>query len=384
MMERERIAILFGGPSPEHEISIMTALQALRGIDPKKYDAFPVYISQDGRWFIGDALADPLFYRSLHFGSVEEVTLLPKPSERQFTSLQSQRRYPVDFCLLAFHGRYGEDGSIQGLFELTGIPYSGSNVLASSLSMNKYLSKELAKSCGVLVLPSCVVHKKEAKHNLQQVRERILSELSFPLFVKPNHLGSSVGIAAAHNLKQLDAALAKVFLFDTEALIEPYCKEITEINVAVLDGSPPEASVVEIPIATGDALSYEDKYLRGGSKGGGERFDGMAGLSRVIDPSDLDPQIKERVQKEALKIFLAIGCSGVCRFDFILDPSTGQLYFNEVNPIPGSFAYYLWSASTQQLLYPELMERLILLGQKRAEEKLSLKTNFGFHALQGA
>ncbi len=202
----------------------------------------------------------------------------------------------------------------------------------------------------------------------------------FPLFVKPCHLGSSIGISIANDLPSLNAALAKVFRYDDEAIIEPCVTKLLEINVAVMDGEPPLASVVEIPIASEQALTYEDKYLRNNSKvSGGSQ--GMAGLTRLIDPKDLDPAIKQKVTDYALKAFQLLGCSGVGRFDFIFDLSSNQLYFNELNPIPGSLSYYLWEKSQPPLLYTELIHRLIANAQCRKAQRLALQRDLGFKAL---
>lgn len=384
-----RIAVLFGGRSAEHEISVITALQAIDAMDLCRYSAIPIYLAPNGKWYTGDALLDKTFYRDLtqNLSKVQEVTLLPDPSIRGFVPRAKDGTfYPphaitIDACFLAFHGQYGEDGCVQGLLELADIPYTGCGVTASAVAMNKYQCKKFLETHGIPVLPSVRVTKAEALQSLVNVKNKILntSGLSqYPLFVKPNHLGSSIGIAIAHDDQTLEAALAKGFQYDDEVIVEPCITNLMEVNVAVLDGEPPIASVVEIPISTGAALTYEDKYLRGGNKSGEQ---GMASLTRVIDPADLDPNFKKRVIDYALTSFSLLGCSGVARFDFIYDKTFEKLYFNELNPIPGSLSFYLWEKSHPQLLYTEVIDRLLKRAFQVSSQRLSLQKNIGFKAL---
>lgn len=382
-MKKEKIAVMYGGNSAEHEISVITALQSIQAIDSQKYEVIPVYLALNGKWYTGDELLNKDFYRRTphSFALLQEVTLLPDPSREGFIEIPSQKTIPVDVCLLAFHGQYGEDGCVQGLLELADLPYTGCGVLSSSVAMNKFHSKSVVMAHGIPTLPSVLVSKSEVIDDLFKTREKILQTLQYPLFVKPNHLGSSIGIAKASNGEELNTALAKVFQYDDQALVEPCIETLLEINVAIMDGNPPAVSLVEIPIAIEGALSYEDKYLRGGGKVTGGQSAGMAGLSRIIDPSDLDQSIKERVINDALRSFQLLDCSGVCRFDFMLDTKHLKTYFNEVNPIPGSFSYYLWDKGDHRVLYTELIERLLENAKKRKAMQRSLNRNFGFHAL---
>lgn len=379
----ESLAVLFGGRSAEHEISIITGLQAIQALDPEKYVITPIYLALNGKWYTGNKLFERSFYKKLPgaYSELTEVTLLPDPSIGGFIHLGTGQTFPTDLCLLCFHGQYGEDGCVQGLLELADLPYSGSGVLSSSLSMSKSHSKDLLKAYDIPSLPSCIIHKADAIKDLPTVRQKILEIVQFPLFVKPNHLGSSVGISKVIDLPSLDIALAKVFQYDDVAIVEPYLCELMELNVAVVDGDPPIASVIEIPITSDEALSYEDKYMRGASKSKGGSSLGMASLTRTIDPQNLDPTIKWELIDYSLKAFRALGCSGVCRFDFMLDLSSETLYFNEINPIPGSLAYYLWDKAHPPILYTELLERILNKGKERKSMQRSLNKEFGFHAL---
>ena len=381
-MNKEKVAVLYGGRSAEHEISVITGLQAIKAIDPLRYDVIPIYLALNGKWYTGNSLFERSFYKQIPHSltQAEEVTLLPDPTVGGFTRLPERGTIPVDICLLAFHGQYGEDGCVQGLLELADLPYTGCGVLSSAVAMNKYQSKVIAQAGGIPVLPSVLVTKPEAIRDLAAARHKILQTLSFPLFVKPNHLGSSIGISIATDETSLNAALAKVFQVDESALIEPQVKNLMELNVAVLDGDPPVASVLEMPIASEGILSYEDKYMRSGSKTG-ESSSGMAGLTRVLDPPDLDSSIKQQLVTDAVQAFTLLDCSGVCRLDFTYDLDSGSLYFNEINPIPGSLAYYLWDKSEPPILYTELLDRLLQRAKERKALQRSLKQDLGFKAL---
>ncbi len=390
------MAVLFGGRSSEHEISVITALQAIQAMDPVRYAITPVYISTTGKWYTGAPLLDKSFYRKLPaaFSQVTEVTLLPDPTYKGLLPITAGRSnkqaakfqdiIPIDICFLAFHGQFGEDGCMQGLLELADIPYTGCAVTASAIAMHKYHCKVFLQAHGIPTLPSLTVAREKAAANLSQTCADIMQTAGlakFPLFIKPCHLGSSIGISMAHDIATLHAGLAKAFIYDDEAIIEPYIGNLMEINVAVLDGTPPIASVVEIPRASGVTLTYEDKYLRGGKKTGGASVQGMASLTRDINPAHLDPAIKNQVIEYALKSFELLKCRGVSRFDFMVDKSTGKLYFNELNIIPGSLAFYLWEQSTPPLLYTEVINRLLERAKHHKSQQLALQRTIGFKAL---
>jgi D-alanine-D-alanine ligase len=393
---------MFGGRSVEHEISVITGLQMIRAIDVVEYEPIPVYIAATGNWYTGKALLDQSFYRKMpaSLDTVDEVVLLPIPNvgglkilrraqaDMQTGGAVKDDLVPIDVYAPIFHGTYGEDGCMQGLLELAEVPYTGSNVLASALSMSKRHCKDVVSQHGVPVLPSKVVLKEKAQDDLGKglikVRESILSSggfEKFPLFVKPATLGSSIGVARATTIAELDAALLQAFKYDPQVLVEPCIDKKVEINVSVLDASKPVASVTEIPVASSEVLSYEDKYLKGGGKKGGGGPQGMAALTRIIDPPDLSEEIKTLARGYAVDAFCALGCSGVARIDFMLDLSTQKLYFNEINPIPGSLSFYLWERSHPPVFYTDLITRIIKRAEKLHQEKTSVIRDFGFHAL---
>ncbi len=398
MAKRLRIAVLFGGRSVEHEISVISALQLMLAIDPDKYEVTPVYIAPNGQWYTGPELLERAFYRGVPgcLSTLQEVTLLPKPGigglMKLGGSLASATRaithdssiIPIDIFLPVFHGQYGEDGCIQGLFELANVPYTGSNVPSSAITMNKYLCKMFLKVHDIPVLPALSIARKDASHDIAAVTSWITSQegfAQFPLFVKPCNLGSSIGVTRVTTREELPSALAKVFKFDTVALIEPCVSEIMEINVSIRDHNGAQASVVEIPVSQSGVLSYEEKYLRDGGKKNGPS-QGMASLTRVIDPPDLDHHLRDQVIAYGKKAFSLLGCSGVARLDFIVDLASGKLYFNELNAFPGSCSFYLWVRSQPRVLYTQLIDEMIETALNTFAVNSSLSRDIGLQALK--
>ena len=393
MTNRLRVAVLFGGRSVEHEISVISALQLMLAVDPAKFDLIPVYITPNGSWYIGAALLERSFYAKAleNLAQLEEVTLLPKPGVGGLTRLGARGLssvIQVDLFLPAFHGQYGEDGCIQGLFEMAQVPYTGSDLPSSAITMNKYLCKMYLSAHGIPVLPASIVHRNEAQADITQVVSGLLSQdkfKHFPLFIKPCNLGSSIGVSRVNDATELAAALAKVFRYDTQALVEPCVSKIMEINVSVRAQlgieSGIEASVVEIPVSETGTLSYEEKYLRDGGKKSG-RSQGMASLTRVIDPADLDSELRNQVIELAKRSFSLLGCSGVARLDFIVDLATNKLYFNELNAFPGSCAFYLWARSKPRVLYTQLIEDMINAALGRFATNAALDRDIGLRALK--
>ena len=383
--KRTRVAVLFGGRSVEHEISVITALQLMQAIDPAVYDVTPVYIAPSGTWHTGPELLNRSFYAKVpgNLGTLQEVTLLPKPGTRGLTKISDHSIIPIDVFLPAFHGQYGEDGCIQGLFEMADVPYTGSNVVSSAMTMNKYACKVFLKEHGIPVLPAQLIARSDAQRDITGVVERVLATdgYSLPLFVKPCNLGSSIGVSKVKEASELAPALAKVFRYDTHALVEPCVNDIMEINCSVRDYEGIQTSVVEIPVSQSGVLSYEEKYLRGGGKKSGPSA-GMASLTRVIDPQDLDPEIKSNVIDYAKRSFSVLGCSGVARLDFIVDLATGKLYFNELNAFPGSCSFYLWVRSNPRVLYTTLIHNMIESALKHHATAASLDRNIGLKALR--
>jgi D-alanine-D-alanine ligase len=391
MKKKKNLAVLFGGRSVEHEISVITALQLINVIDVTQYEIIPVYIAQTGRWYVGDNLLDKNFYRRLpnSVKEAQEVALLPIAGSKGLNYLNSRHNevIPIDIYFLAFHGTFGEDGCIQGMLEMADATYTGCGVLPAALGMNKYQCKLMLQAAGIPVLPAVQIDRRDAQKSLAAVREQIFATPGLeqlPLFVKPCNLGSSIGIGVAKDEQTLNACLVNTFRYDSHAIVEPCVKEILEINISVLeDDDEIVASVIEMPVSLSGVLTFEEKYLRddGGKKTGGNESQGMASLSRIIDPQDLNPELKQAALDYAKKAFKVLGCSGVSRIDFIIDASCDKLYFNEINTLPGSLSFYLWVKSSPPLLYTDLLNRIIRQAEKRQVTKLALKRQEGMRAL---
>ena len=405
MSGRKKVAVVFGGRSAEHEISIITGNEILKAIDSTRYEPVPVYIDQQGEWFTGKPLFDLSSYRN--FSAVKSeltrVVFVPVPGASGLkvvsspgTLIDSLKRtfieefIPIDIYFPAFHGQIGEDGCIQGLFEVADVTYTGCGVGASAIAMNKYHTKSVLRDHGIPVLPGALVHRNESRRDIEAVKKRVMGTPGlekFPLFIKPLNLGSSVGVSKASDSAELSVSIANALKYDVAALIEPCVTNKLEINVSVretLDGIV--TSVTEIPVASAETLSYEDKYLRGGKgkkgKGSGaSTARGMAGLIRKIDPEELAADIKATVAGLAKRSFEAIGCTGLVRFDFMMNLDSGELYLNELNPLPGSMSFYLWEKSSPVVLYTQLINDSIDVALARKQETFGIQRDLGFRAL---
>jgi D-alanine-D-alanine ligase len=388
---RRRVAVLFGGRSLEHDVSVVSGLQVLHALDPERYEPVPVYIDQGCRWWTGADLWHNASFRgggpdrarltevalSPGFGT---STLLPVGALGGPSALAAALRsaigttdgHRIDVFVPVLHGTFGEDGSIQGLLDLGGCAYVGCGVLASAAGMNKRVTKMLAERAGVPVVPwiSCeraVLDRGPAW--IRELPERVAAAFDWPVIVKPCNLGSSAGVSIAASSADLVAAVLRVFEYDVEALVEPFIRRRLELNVAVAGLDEPVASVTEMPVTDQQsALSFSDKYRREGAKSVGSSA-GMAGALRVLDPEDLPAALREQARTLATTVFGLLGCEGISRVDFLIDVDRGELYFNEINTQPGSFAFYLWSAAPHHWTLTELLTRLI----DRAERLRALR-----------
>lgn len=375
---KTRVAVFFGGRSPEHDVSVVTGLQAMEALDQDRFSPFPVYVATDGRWFTGEALRQRANYlpRDAVAKTLEGVTLdlwpnvegrgrlLPVKSGGMFSRPKATE---FDVALLAFHGLFGEDGRMQGLFEIANVPYTGMRPLASSVFMDKDVTKRVLAETGIALLPSVVIERPAGGllPSPQDVENR-LNGMAFPVIVKPSHLGSSIGVARASSRDALRGALSVIFRLDTHAIIEPFVENLVEYNVAVRRSSAQVVtSAIERPKAEKELLDFKAKYLSGGSgnKGkGAKQFgaisEGMLSLTREINPA-LHSGMAAKIHDWARTCYSVAYGTGAPRIDFLSNSKTGELWLNEVNPCPGSFGYFLWEASSQPMLFSELLSSLI-------------------------
>lgn len=380
-----RVGVFFGGKSVEHEVSVISGLQAYNAFDRSKYDLVPIYITKENELYTGEPIADIANYKNIPellkkstrvFLMCEGncVKLIQYPGKKFGSSEAAQ----IDVAFPVVHGANVEDGSLQGFLRHYNIPFAGCDVAASAVTMDKYVMKTVLKDCGIPVLDCVTLHAKDYQGGEEESYAKIEGRISYPVIVKPVNLGSSVGIKVAKDREALREALEYAFTFGPKVLVERAIMNLREINCAVLgDYEEAQASECEEPISSDEILSYEDKYVAGG-KGGSE---GMRTAKRNL-PADLMPEKREEIRELAVRTFRALGCSGVSRIDFMIDKDTDQVYVNEINPIPGSLAFYLWEALGKP--YAQLLDDMVRLALKREREEQGMLTSFDSNILQSA
>lgn len=379
------VAVMFGGKSVEHEISVISALQAAEQLDREKYEVIPIYITKQGKMYTGEQIG--------RIDSYKNIDALLKNSRQIILTNEDGKvvaaEYPVklrfgrksstviDVVLPIVHGTNVEDGTLQGYLKTLGVPFAGCDVLASAVGMDKHIMKLVFREAGIPVLDSRCFLKTEYIDNEEAVLAAIEGTFGYPVIVKPVNLGSSVGISKARSREELTEALELAFQFAATVLVERAITNLREINCAVLgDIYEAEASECEEPLNATDILSYEDKYLAGGKSSGGSK--GMASLARKI-PADISEEQRTLIRNMAVKAFQAIGGNGVARIDFMIDTSDNTVYLNEINTIPGSLAFYLWKPVG--VSYPQLLDRMIALALKRARDEAEIVYSFDTNVL---
>ncbi len=360
-MSKLRVALLFGGRSAEHEVSLMSATSVAGAMDRARYEVLLVGITKEGRW-LADLEGKA---QNLHdvFDLGTEVLLPPDPEIRGFIPIRPPSPepgnisvVPVDIIFPVLHGPFGEDGTIQGLFEMAGLPYVGAGVLGSSAGMDKDVMKRLFRDAGLPVVPWVTLLRSEWERKPSAVIQRVEASLTYPLFVKPVNLGSSVGISKVKARSELGPAITLACRFDRKVMVEQGVNA-REIECSVLGNDEPAASVPGEIIPSREFYSYEAKYIDG--------------TSQLLIPAPIPPETAKRVQEMALRAFLAVEACGMARVDFLLDKVTGEVFVSEVNTIPGftqiSMYPKLWEASG--VPYPELIDRLISLALERFHDR---------------
>lgn len=382
---KTRVAMMFGGKSVEHEVSVISGIQAYMSMDTDKYDVIPVYMTKNNKMYIGDSIGDIESYKN--------IDELLKKSQRVIMINEDGRvklvQYPVkklgknvevgiDVAFPVVHGTNVEDGGFQGYLKTMGIPFVGCDVTASAIGMDKYITKLVLKESNVPVLDARLYTLSDYA-DMESMMNDIENVFGYPVIVKPVNLGSSVGISVAKSRVELANSVDDAFRYATKVLVEHAITNLREINCSVLgDENDAIASECEEPLHTKDILSYEDKYVSN-AKGSGSK--GMASVSRRI-PAELTPEKREEVRELAVRSFKALGCNGVSRIDFMIDADTDKLYFNEINTIPGSLAFYLWEPVG--VPYKELLDRMIQLALKRERTEESLTFTFDTNILNQA
>ena len=392
---KTRVAMMFGGKTVEHEVSVISGIQACMAMDTEKYEIIPVYMTKDNDMYIGEGIGDISSYKDIPglIGRSQRVIMINEGGKALMMPYPLKKwggpkPVPFDIAFPVVHGTNVEDGALQGYLKTIGVPFVGPDVTASAVSMDKFVTKAVLKMHDIPVLDA-EVYTLSDYEDMDSLPSKIAKAFGYPVIIKPVNLGSSVGISIAKNEAELVNALDDAFRYATKVLAEHAISDLREINCAVLgDENEAIASECEEPLHTREILSYEDKYVnggggkKGGSKGGqGSKGAGMANLARKI-PADLTPEQREEVRELAVRSFKALGCNGVSRIDFMIDEATGALYFNEINPIPGSLSFYLWEPAG--VPYTELLDRMIQLALKRQRTEEQVTFTFETNILKNA
>ena len=379
------VAVLFGGKTVEHEISVISAVQAMGYLNTEKYDIVPVYITKAGKMYTGEKLLQIENFKDTKalLASCRQVVmtnldgrcvLLPYPMKFGY----KKHIKTIDVAMPIVHGTNVEDGALQGFLKTLDVPFTGCDVLASAVGMDKHVMKLVFESAGIPVLPCKCFLKSDYYNDEAALISTVEESFAYPVIVKPVNLGSSVGISKAKNREELVEALDLAFRFAPKVLVERAITSLREINCSVLgDIYEAEASECEEPLNATDILSYEDKYMSGGK---GSKGSGMASLARKI-PADLTPEQREEIRAMAVRGFQALGGNGVSRIDFMIDTAENKVYLNEINTIPGSLSFYLWKPVGVE--YPQLLDKMIALALKRQREEGEITYSFDTSVLEG-
>ena len=380
MATKLRIGVLFGGRSTEHQVSLVSATSVMQSLDREKYEIIPIGITLSGQWLVGDE-ALPL----LKEGKADDrlLSFLPAdPNVKRLALLHNLtfQETPFDVLFPVLHGTFGEDGAIQGLFELADIPYVGANVLGSAAAMDKIVQKQICDQAGLPSVdylwlrsidwqakssePVPFVERQLANKTQDEILETVAERLGFPLFIKPPNLGSSVGITKAANKHDLEKGISLALQFDKKVLIEKAVANAREIEVAVLGNEHPKASIPGEVIPSNDFYDYDAKYVDNASE--------------LVIPAQLPGELKQIIRESAIKSVIAVQVEGMARVDFLLDDKSNTFYLNEINTLPGftSISMYpkLWEATG--MAYPDLLDELIRLALDRHEKKRALSTYY--------
>lgn len=368
---KTNVAVFFGGRSVEHEISVISALQAINAFNSDKYNVIPIYISKQGLWYTGDELLDISNYKDMQglISRSTEVFMRPeygnynlyKANAGGMFNRKNQVIAELHAAVPVLHGTNCEDGIFEGLLETIGLPFAGCNTLSSANGMDKITMKMILRESGIPVVDYVWFTDKEWFRRREGIIDEVEKKLGYPVIVKPANLGSSVGIGKAANREELIARVDNAEKFSQRIIVEKMISRLKEINCSVLgDADDHQSSVCEEPIKTGDFLSYEDKYM-----GGSKSSKGMQASEKRI-PADLPEEVSEKIRKMAGETFRVLSCHGVSRVDVMIDESDGNIYVNEINTIPGSLSFYLWEATG--ISFEKLMDTLVDLALKRKRE----------------
>ncbi|HET9173789.1 MAG TPA: D-alanine--D-alanine ligase family protein [Candidatus Saccharimonadales bacterium] len=386
----ETVAVIFGGRSAEHDVSIVTALSSI--IKPleltRKYRVEAVYIAKDGSWYWDEKLKDIRLFSS---GSISDFLHRSHPASVEFnggmTLIKSsgiagrKTARKIDIVFPAMHGTYGEDGALMGLLDMAGIPYVGCGVAASAVAMDKVLAKRIAMGSDIPVAKYASFYKSDFERNASSLLQWTMKNLSLPVFVKPAHLGSSIGINRATTATELRNAIEVAAHYDEQILVEEEVQNLIEVTLPIIGNDQLQPALLERPLTKAeDFFDFATKYMQGGKKGSGKKggAKGSQGYSQI--PADIPKDVYDEAVQIGIKVYQVLGCSGIARVDMLIDSKRKAVYFNEVNPLPGGLYAHNWRAAG--ISNVELVEKLISLAKDRFAERQALTTSFSTNYLQ--
>ena len=390
---RIKVGVIFGGESVEHEVSVISAIQAMNKIDEEKYEVIPIYITKDREWYTGDMLKDIEVYQDLSLIKKysENVVLYYKNGSyvlQKKNGLLKRVVKEIDIAFPIVHGTNVEDGVLQGYLQTIGIPFVGPNVYAAVVGQDKAFMKDVWKEEKLPMTEYVWFYDVDYRNNKEEVLKKI-EKLKYPLIVKPATTGSSVGISVCDNEERLLEGIDEAIQYDSKIIVEEVVENLKEVNIAVMGNyESQKVSEIEEVLSANKFLTFTDKYigsgkgkLKGGMKGALKTTSkGMASASRKI-PADLDKKTRDEIEKVAVQAFKSLGSSGNSRIDFLIDEKTKKVYINEINSIPGSLAFYLWDA--KDVNFTQLLEDMINIGIKDYKRRISKTHSFESNILQG-
>lgn len=374
-MDKINIGVFFGGKSPEHDVSIITGELIISELKKMDYKVTPIYLSKEGSWHIGQELGALKFFKEKNsadsFKKLNKFYLDLEKSNGKIIFKEKgwlAKEICIDLAFPAFHGANGEDGTIQGLFEIVNIPYVGCDVASSAIAMDKILTKLFYKSLNIPTTDFYHFTKTEWENDKAKIISDIEAILKYPLFVKPPKLGSSIGISKVNNKKELEFAIEVALHYGERVLVENGVENLMDVTCCLVGNENPIASLLQESVFASDLFNFQDKYL----EDGGAQF-GNSQSSLVI-PARLDEKITESIINTAKIIYKTIGCSGIARIDFLYNKATQEIFANEINPMPGTVYHHLWKASGLEL--NELLNKLIGFAQDRQAQKEKITHTF--------
>lgn len=385
----ETIAVIFGGRSAEHDVSIVTALASV--IKPleltKKYKVEPIYIAKTGNWYSDEKLKDITLFTS---GKIDTYIKKTHPVAVQFdsgmkllknTSLMGRKQViNIDIVFPAMHGTYGEDGALMGMLDMAGVPYVGCGLAASVVAMDKALSKQIATANNIPVSSFTILTRSEINNSLDEAVHHVSTILRYPLFVKPAHLGSSIGISKVQNENELRNGLEVAGHYDNKIVVEEAVQNLIEVTLPIIGNSDPQPALLERPLTQAeDFFDFETKYMQGRKRGKSmSGHKGTQGYSEI--PAGLPKELEEQAITTGLAVYKALGCSGIARIDMLIDQKASQVYFNEVNPLPGGLYAHNWNHAGISNM--ELVSRLVTYAKERYKNQQDLTTTFSTNYLK--